>query len=270
MLIDEDISVMFFTETDSRSIRDNFKIQNYDTFYPPKADAKDKIRIVCIARKDPAIQFKMRSDLMSSRFASIWIECKTAINKKILIGGCYREWTYGGDDSINGQKERLNIFIEQINKACDENDKVLILGDMNLCTKKWDDNNFRYKSLSVPLRSTLTANNLNIADLELTWFADHAGPDGEFASSALDHIYFSNTCNVKTNTLPKAGTDHLPIIARLELGRMRKMNIRHVTKRSFKNFNLERFKSDLANCNWEALIECTNVDDAAAMYDIFL
>ena len=263
MLFDKNISVMFFTETDSESIRGNFNIKDYDTFYP----ANDNVRVVGIARKEPGVQFKMRDDLMSSRFASIWIECITTTSKKFLICGCYREWTVDGDDSINGQKERLNIFIDQINRACEENEKVLILGDMNLCLKKWNEKEFRYKSLSEPLRSNLTINNLNIADLGYTYFSDHADFNGDFASSELDHVYFSNTCSVTSKTLPKAGTDHLPILARLELSQKRTMYISHVTKRSFKRFNIEHFKVDLANCKWVSLIECTDVSDAANLYD---
>ena len=271
---DEKISLMFLTETDSEFIiRDNFNIQNYTTFYPKKEeeDEIDNVRIVCLARNDTDVKFKLRPDLMSSQFSSIWVECRTSSSKKYLMGGCYREWTKNGDDSIEGQKARLHILLDQIGEASRECERVLIVGDMNLCSEKWNEKNYRYKSLSDPLLATLDTYGLNIANIGLTYEADHADVNGEYATSAIDHAYFSDACETTSSTLSNSSSDHSPIVIGLNLGRSRPKKYTHVVeKRSFRGFNLNQFRMDLSCYNWEKLLQSDNVDEAAALYDAFI
>ena len=184
ILTDQNIAIMFLTETDSREIRNNFKIWGFDTFYPLQPEPNDKVRIVCLVRQDPEIKYAMRDDLMSAKIPTIWVEYRTNTNNKFLIGGCYREWTNDGDDSIDGQKKRMSVLVDQINMAYGDCGRVVMVGDMNLCTTKWDEGNYRYKSIAEPLRTTLTTNNLQIANLGLTYFPDHPNIHGEYVNSA--------------------------------------------------------------------------------------
>ena len=39
---------------------------------------------------------KIRSDLMSENFPSIWVEVSERFNKSTIIAGFYREWSHNG------------------------------------------------------------------------------------------------------------------------------------------------------------------------------
>ena len=63
--------------------------------------------------------------------------------KNTLIAGFYREWSQNGRDSIEDQIKSMDIFTKQIDKASEKTQHVLILGDVNLCSTKWNQDNFK-------------------------------------------------------------------------------------------------------------------------------
>ena len=83
LLLSEDIDLIFLTETDNKNIQkeDNYVIQGYKTILPLFNKSKPKIRIMALVRNEIANQVKIRSDLMSDQFPSIWIEYSD-LNKK--------------------------------------------------------------------------------------------------------------------------------------------------------------------------------------------
>ena len=68
---------------------------------------------------------------MTPEFPSIWLQSKNANGKTTLIAGFYREWSQNGKDSEDDQ-----IFVKQIEAGSNITNRVLILGDANLCTLK--------------------------------------------------------------------------------------------------------------------------------------
>ena len=53
-----------------------------------------------VVYKHSSIVSKVRTDLMSDEFSSIWIECGLPRKRKFLVCNLYREWQYlgQGDD----------------------------------------------------------------------------------------------------------------------------------------------------------------------------
>ena len=76
----------------------NYQIKAFETFLPIKKLNTDAIKIIALVRNQLSNDVKLRSDLMSGDFPSIWLELRE--NKTTLISGFYREWSH------NGEKQR--------------------------------------------------------------------------------------------------------------------------------------------------------------------
>ena len=103
LLTEHNLGVLFLVETDTNSIIEEkyYKIIGYNTIIlQAKEKITDKTKIVCLinSEKVEKQEIKLRPDLMSSKFPSIWIEIEREYERNILACGFYREW------SIDGQK----------------------------------------------------------------------------------------------------------------------------------------------------------------------
>ena len=60
------------------------------------------VRIIGLVKENLVPYIKIRTDLMSKEFPSIWIEYKADQNKKsLLMAGFYRVWTKDGEKLTN-------------------------------------------------------------------------------------------------------------------------------------------------------------------------
>ena len=89
---------------------------------------------------------KVRDDLMSDQFSSIWVEIGLPRRSKILVCQLYREWRYLGQpdrgaysNSIQEQIRRWVIFLDQWEQALASGKEVIILGDCNLDFLKFNN-----------------------------------------------------------------------------------------------------------------------------------
>ena len=191
ILKEENVDIMFLTETDSKTIKKDtdFQIAGYDTVLPLIEKDNDNIRIIALVSQKIRNKVKTRSDLMSDAIPSIWLEVKENVNKITLVSGFYREWSHGGNNSEESQIQRINIFTEQIEKAStNKNTDILIMGDLNLDALKWNEPKFVNKNVALILRSMLTSCGLEIQDIGATYMADHVQANQEISQSALDHV----------------------------------------------------------------------------------
>ena len=77
-------------------------------------------------------------DLTSNEFPSLWMEVENKSGVNTICGGFYREWTPMGKNTIEAQVSAMETFTEQIERATNENKTLLIMGDANLCTERWN------------------------------------------------------------------------------------------------------------------------------------
>ena len=57
------------------------------------------VRVMALIEEGQSKEAKVREDLMSEKFPSIWLEMKRRNEKELLICGFYREWTRNGMNS---------------------------------------------------------------------------------------------------------------------------------------------------------------------------
>ena len=264
------INLMFLVETDTMMVQteEDYYIKGYKTIVQkkdPKEKSKSPTRIICLVDAKIGENSKTRIDLMDSEFPSIWVEYKNENSKNVLICGLYREWTKNGDVTQEKQLQSIQILTAQLEAAANEEKEIIVLGDINLCSNKWNNADFLHKTVANELKETLTQCGLVIAELGITYVADRLSKDGETISSALDHIYSSKNLKIKTSKLENSSTDHLPIIAEIKLNIKDKTKVKNKTliKRSMKNFTHTRWMECLSKQRWESIGETENVNEMA-------
>jgi hypothetical protein len=120
-----------------------FSISGYTT-YLPLVHSGVKTRVLTLVKSNLAVQasVKLRLDLMSSSVQSVWIELSLPKQKRLVIGGVYRQWssvTTMDTPSLNHipvqrkcglamEKEQLEIIVGQIKLATEATRAVVILG----------------------------------------------------------------------------------------------------------------------------------------------
>ena len=80
---------------------------------------------------------KVRHDLMSDSFSSIWLEVGLKRQKKFLVSNVYRDWQFVRQaDQVSGtiasQLSRWESFLQQWETAIASDQEIHVLGDMNL------------------------------------------------------------------------------------------------------------------------------------------
>ena len=85
----------------------------------------------------------------------------------------------------------MEDFVSQIEKANEKECHLIILGDANLCSLKQNDPGFVNKNVAEILKNSLEQEGLTNMVVGLTFQADHAQPNGNVATSAIDHVYCS-------------------------------------------------------------------------------
>ena len=79
---------------------------------------------------------------MSKDFPSIWLELSNGKHKSLLIAGFYRQWSHEYLSKAEAEQNGVTIITNQIEAASNEKKDLLIVGDVNLCSKKWMEPNY--------------------------------------------------------------------------------------------------------------------------------
>ena len=90
ILITEKVDIIFLTETDKRMLinEECYRISGYKTILPHKKENSELVRIVCLIKEEIVPYIKVRSDLMSCEFPSIWLDYNPDLRiKPVKIAG---------------------------------------------------------------------------------------------------------------------------------------------------------------------------------------
>ena len=151
--------------------------------------------------------------VLHSNLSNLWLELKEENRNPVIIGGFYREWTHDGDKTEEGQVKRIKIFSNQIELANKNKCEMIILGDANLCSNKWNNSKFLQKNVAAPLKIALDRCGLLFKDIGNTYQSDHIVANGSVPESALDHVYSSKSLEdkIEVKKLSNGSSDHNPV-----------------------------------------------------------
>ena len=221
-------------------------------------------RVVAYMHTD--ITAKLRHDLMSDNFSSIWFEVGLPNKKKFLVCQVYREWQQGGNlasGSVPEQLRRWNVFLDQWETALSLGMEVHCVGDMNLNHCNWTDPNISKSNQSYKLRQLIS--NLFTQILSLGIVQLVSGPTRHFPgqiSTGLDHFY--TNMPEKISCIQRqycSGSDHM-LISGVRRAKSFQGGSKYVRRRSFRNFDPTLFKSAVQKLSWLDLYLTNDVDEA--------
>ena len=150
----------------------------YQTVLQKTDQNTEKIRIIGLVKEEMRNITKVRNDLMTKDFPSIWLEITRSKQKNLLICSFYLEWTRNGNNSENKQSVRLKILINQMEQATNKKKTIILLGDANLCADQWDEETYYQYKLATELKSGLAQCGLENLELGKTYMADRLRKDG--------------------------------------------------------------------------------------------
>ena len=256
------------SESNHKRVHDieDVQLQEYDLILSKTID-NDQLevsRVVCY--KHQSLVGKVREDLMSDEFSSIWLEIGLPRKKKFLVCQLYREWRYLGQPdrgehshSIQEQIRRWVIFLDQWEQALVSGKEVIVLGDCNLDFLKFD----RSGQLQ-PLVDAMFQKIYPHGVVQCVQEPTHSWP-GQ-VSSGLDHIYTSVPEKLSPAQIKFIGSSDHRLILATRYAKNIRQNIRYCRKRSYKDFDEAKFLEEVDKISWWDVYSCTDVDLAV---DIF-
>ena len=245
---------------------DDVQLQDYDLILSKTID-NDQLqvsRIVCY--KHHSLVGKVREDLMSDEFSSIWLEIGLPGKRKILVCQLYREWRYLGQadrgehsHSMPEQIRRWSIFLDQWEQAVASGKEVIVMGDINLDFLKFG----RAGNLQ-PLVDLLMERIYPHGVVQCVQGPTHFWP-GQ-VPSGLDHIYTNIPDKLSKVQVKGCGSSDHSLILATRYAKNIRQNIKYCKKRSYKNFDKEKFLEEVGKISWWEVYSSTDVDIAV---DIF-
>ena len=180
-----------------------------------------------------------RHDLRQTDIEAVWLEVKFPHSSPLLVCTIYRP-----PDSTAHWYE---LCTDMLDKAFIENKEIIFMGDLNI--------DFLAPS-SIPRKWSSV-----IETFALTQIVNE--PTNDMSSTCIDHIYVTHPDYVKATKVASIGiSDHFPVCysrKHKQIGQFSHTNIKY---RSFKNFQLDAFLTDLQCVPWSVCSVFNDANDA--------
>ena len=224
-----------------------------------------------VVYKHTSVVAKVREDLMSDEFSSIWLEVGFPGKTRFLVCNLYRDWQYLGQAShssldISEQLARWVTFLEQWERALESGKECIVMGDFNLDFLTFYRNNFSSNSQARlrPLVEELFARVVPHGVKQCVLGPTRQGWAGQ-TDSGLDHLWTNNPEKMSQIYTKYFGSDH-KVIMGVRFTRMIRNSTRYVKKRSYKHFDEEKFLNAVKSISWWGLYQETDVSRAAELF----
>ena len=251
----------------TRDIMDKLDIPGYNIYLPATWNNHGQARIIVYAKEELQVKQLVPENCMSD-LPSISFLISIGKEKKTLVNFFYREFTGGvsGLSDLPSQNERLVRQINHWRNLCNSKRDFVSLGDANLCSLKWHDNDYYLQDQSAMVQSFLLDNNCSQLVKSVTRSEITQG--GQVSRSCIDHCYTNVPEKMSEPCVEAVGdSDHLGIVV-TKFSRAEPMKPKTVKKRSYKYFNMENLLVDIANSNIDRdVTECDNIEDAAKVFE---
>ena len=164
---------------------------------------------------------------------------------------------------MSEQLARWTLFLEQWERALDTGKECIVMGDFNLDFLKFNradlpshGQTYRLKPLEDALFSRVVPHGVK----QCVMGATRQGSLGQ-ADSGLDH-FWTNTPEKMSQIYTRFnGSDH-KVIFGVRYSKMMKSSTRYVKKRSYKNFDENKFIEKVRKLSWWDIYQSEDVDEA--------
>ena len=216
------------------------------------------------------IRVKRKEDLEDNTTADVWLECGLTNQKGVLVCAGYRQWRLLGQPdnssaSVNAPLERWTRFLDKWEIAMQEDKELIVTLDANIDHLTWRmTDSLPSHSSSVRLKPLIDALFSRIIPLGVSQLVTGATRmERGQPRTGLDHL-----CTIKPEKLSAiqsfyTGVSDHKLLKVTRFTKNFKQLPRFVKKRTFKDFDDDKFKERLSNCGLEEILSCYNVDNAS-------
>ena len=256
--------------------RDNCKIADYELITSLTMNNETLQISRVVVYKHISLVAKVREDLMSDRFSSIWLEVGFPGRSKILVCNLYREWQYMGqaDQSsldISEQLARWILFLDQWEQALETGMECIVMGDFNLDFLSFNRTNVPSSSQAYklkPLVQELFAKIVPHGVKQCVVGATRQGAAGQ-PDTGLDHVWTNTPGKMSQIHTRFSGSDH-KVIFGVRYSKMIRSSTRYVKKRSYKNFDEAKFLEKIRGLSWWEVYRSEDVNEAVHLLTLKL
>ena len=266
LLIEKDPDILVLTEANLKGDipKEESLFEGYETVLPRTMLTQGYARIVTLVKE--GINYEIMNECMDESVAVIWIRVTLKGNRKMNIGGVYRDHkllmqtqpNMTGDLQL--QRLRWKKVIWGWKKAAKDS-SCLLIGDTNLDYCKWD----------TPEPRVLNMVNDVKTEIETTGFVQLIGsvtrswpgqPD-----TLIDQIWVNNPGSVLTTSNEVRGPWDHNLVGAVVRTKNREEQEHEVQKRNRKNFNLESYLRKMKNIDWTDFLKCKDVNILNDMFE---
>ena len=246
------------------------KIPGYSILFPKSWASHGFARVLVYVKN--TVEYEQVRELEDDLVQSVWLKASFKGQKKIFFCHCYREHTSTMGNTIRAQRSSLEILLAQWEAATlfgnpAQPNETHVCGDMNLdCLGgKWLRPDYSLLSLSKLVQVACSISNFTQLVTSPTR-SQYNSVKRVTDISCIDHVY----CNSKfrcseVSVIPFGNSDH-DILSYIRYSKVPPSPARTIRKRSYKNFEKEKFLSDLGKIDWTPVYSCQDVDHSEVTF----
>ena len=232
------------TKLKSHKLSSCFNVDGFQEPFRKDNDSNGGGGIIVYVRN--GINAKRRFDLETNSIECIWLEITVGKGKPFLVGNMYRPPT--------SKVEFVDRFESFIDNVSSEGKEIILMGDFNKNLlnehkdKEWEN-----------FTTSLGLSQLVCDPTRVT----------ENSSTLIDHIYTNFDENITHVHVCKISiSDHYAIFGNRKLSNCVKSNTHQtITYRSFKNFDENRFISDMQDVPWETIEYFNDINEIVEVWN---
>ena len=256
------------THLSTQQVHEKFQIQDYNIILPDSWIKHNVARIICYVHSD--IKAKKINLLDNeSHLQNILLEIGFGRATTHLVSMYYREWksfVHGRNDAASQHEDlqkSINIWARCTNSGKD----FISLGDLNLCSRRWDDSSYQHSALATLVKDFLSSENCCHLVNENTRIRQ---VNDIVQQSALDQIITNCPEKVSKPEIHGVGkSDHLGVFI-TKFSREVRTSPRTTKKRIYKEFDAAKFKEDILNAKRNGMFQDvhnqTEIDEAISLF----
>ena len=246
------------------------KIPGYKILFPKSWINHGIARVVMYVKNN--FECEQIHDLEDDQVQSVWVRGGFKNGRRILFCHGYREHTTCLGNSLRAQRSNLEKFLAQWESATEygnpaELNEVHISGDMNLdsLNNKWLQSDYHLLSLSRLVHDCCNMNNFSQLVKEPTRFQFNS-VQNTTSISCIDHVYTNIKHRCSSVAVTTFGNSDHDMISYSRFSKEPPVPARTIRKRSYKNFEPDKYIDDLANVDWTDVLACNDLDTATETF----
>ena len=263
------------SECELKKVQDKYdekklQVPGYDLLFPKSWSKHGRARVVVYVKK--TLEYQQVHDLEDETVQSIWIKGGFKKSKKIFYCHGYREHTSILGNSIRSQTEYLRSFLSQWEEATlhgnpTDPNETHICGDMNLDSLdgKWLRPEYKLFSLSKLVQEACNLSNFSLLVNQPTR-SQYNSVQKSTDISCIDHIYTNRKFRCSSATVISFGGSDHDLISYIRYSKDPPGPAKTIRKRSYKNFDQEKFLTELTNVDWSDVYKMNEVDQATEVF----